>query len=68
MVGKHALIAFWHAVGMAQFGDWVPMGHTVFSNLSWRDDEFNFMKERGERGARESMAELERRYQEWGFD
>lgn len=53
---------------MAQFGDWVPMGHTVFSNLSWRDDEFNFMKERGERGARESMAELERRYQEWGFD
>lgn len=68
MVGKHALITFWHAVGMAQFGDWVPMGHTVFSNLSWRDDEFNFMKERGERGAREALAELERRYQEWGFD
>ncbi|OBI85676.1 enoyl-CoA hydratase/isomerase family protein [Mycobacterium asiaticum] len=68
MVGKHALITFWHAVGMAQFGDWVPMGHTVFSNLSWREDEFNFMKERGERGAREAMAELERRYQQWGFD
>jgi len=68
MVGKHALIAFWHAVGMAQFGDWVPMGHTVFSNLSWRDDEFNFMKERGARGGREAMAELERRYSEWGFE
>ncbi|WP_156688004.1 enoyl-CoA hydratase/isomerase family protein [Mycobacterium sp. Marseille-P9652] len=68
MVGKHALIAFWHAVGMAQFGDWVPMGHTVFSNLVWRDDEFNFMKERGARGGREAMAELERRYAEWGFE
>lgn len=68
MVGKHALIAFWHAVGMAQFGDWVPMGHTVFSNLSWRDDEFNFMKERSARGGREAMAELERRYSEWGFE
>jgi enoyl-CoA hydratase/carnithine racemase len=68
MVGKHALIAFWHAVGMAQFGDWVPMGHTVFSNLSWRDDEFNFMKERSSRGGREAMAELERRYSEWGFE
>lgn len=68
MVGKHALIAFWHAVGMAQFGDWVPMGHTVFSNLVWRDDEFNFMKERGARGGREAMAELERRYSEWGFE
>ncbi|OBI96285.1 enoyl-CoA hydratase [Mycobacterium alsense] len=68
MVGKHALIAFWHAVGMAQFGDWVPMGHAVFSNLSWRDDEFNFMKERSARGGREAMAELERRYSEWGFE
>ncbi|MDX1882216.1 enoyl-CoA hydratase/isomerase family protein [Mycolicibacterium sp. 120270] len=68
MVGKHALIAFWHAVGMAQFGDWVPMAHSVFSNLSWRDDEFNFMKERTARGGREALAELERRYSEWGFE
>jgi len=68
MVGKHALITFWNAVGMAQFGDWVPMGHSVFSNLSWRDDEFNFMKERTARGGREAMAELERRYAEWGFE
>ena len=68
MVGKHALITFWNAVGMAQFADWVPMGHSVFSNLSWRDDEFNFMKERSARGGREAMAELERRYAEWGFE
>ncbi|MCK5754942.1 MAG: enoyl-CoA hydratase/isomerase family protein [Mycobacterium sp.] len=68
MVGKHALITFWNAVGMAQFADWVPMGHSVFSNLSWRDDEFNFMKERSARGGREAMAELERRYSEWGFE
>ncbi len=68
MIGKHALITFWNAVGMAQFADWVPMGHSVFTNLSWRDDEFNFMKERTSRGGREAMAELERRYAEWGFE
>ncbi|BBY21946.1 enoyl-CoA hydratase/isomerase family protein [Mycobacterium stomatepiae] len=68
MIGKHALITFWNAVGMAQFADWVPMGHSVFTNLAWRDDEFNFMKERTARGAREAMAELERRYAEWGFE
>lgn len=68
MVGKHALITFWHAVGMAQFGDWVPMAHSVFSNLSWREDEYNFIKERSKRGGRAAMAELERRYQEWGFE
>jgi enoyl-CoA hydratase len=53
---------------MAQFADWVPMGHSVFTNISWRDDEFNFMKERTARGGREAMAELERRYAEWGFE
>ena len=53
--------------GMAQFGDWVPMG-TVFTNLAWRDDEFNFMKERSARGGREAMAELDARYSEWGFE
>lgn len=68
MIGKHALITFWNAVGMAQFADWVPMGHSVFTNLAWRDDEFNFMKERAARGGREAMAELERRYTEWGFE
>ena len=68
MIGKHALITFWNAVGMAQFADWVPMGHSVFTNISWRDDEFNFMKERTARGGREAMAELERRYAEWGFE
>lgn len=68
MIGKHALITFWNAVGMAQFADWVPVGHSVFSNLTWREDEFNFMKERATRGGREAMAELERRYAEWGFE
>jgi len=42
MIGKHALITFWNGVDMAQFADWAPMGHTVFTNLSWRDYEFNF--------------------------
>jgi enoyl-CoA hydratase len=68
MIGKHALITFWHAVGMAQFGDWVTMAHPVFTNLVWREDEFNFIRERNQRGGREALSELERRYRELGFD
>ena len=68
MIGKQALITFWHAVGMAQFGDWVEMAHPVFTNLVWREDEYNFFKERGERGGKEALAELNRRYAEWGFE
>jgi enoyl-CoA hydratase len=68
MIGKAALIAFWHAVGMAQFGDWVQMAHPVFTNMVWRDDEFNFFRERASRGGKEALAELSRRYAEWGFE
>jgi enoyl-CoA hydratase/carnithine racemase len=68
MIGKQALITFWHAVGMAQFADYVPMAHPLFTNLVWRDDEYNFMRERDRHGGREALAELERRYREWGFE
>ncbi|HEY3669627.1 MAG TPA: enoyl-CoA hydratase/isomerase family protein [Acidimicrobiia bacterium] len=68
MIGKQALITFWHGVGMAEFGDWVQMAHPLFTNLVWRDDEFNFFKERGERGAKGALTELQRRYAEWGFE
>ncbi len=68
MIGKQALITFWHAAGMAQFGDWVEMAHPVFTNLVWRDDEYNFFKEREARGAKGALAELNRRYSEWGFE
>jgi enoyl-CoA hydratase len=68
MIGKAALISFWNAVGMAQFGDWVQMAHPVFTNLVWRDDEFNFFREREARGGKGALAELSRRYAEWGFE
>ena len=68
MIGKMSLIAFWHAVGMAQFGDWVEMAHPVFTNMVWRDDEFNFFRERNELGGKAALDELRRRYSEWGFD
>jgi enoyl-CoA hydratase/carnithine racemase len=68
MIGKQGLIAFWRAVGMAQFGDWVEMAHPLFTNMVWRDDEFNFFRERDARGGKEALAELERRYAEWGFE
>lgn len=55
MIGKAGLITFWNAVGMAQFGDWAQMAHPVFTNLVWRDDEFNFMRERGERGGKGAL-------------
>ena len=36
--------------------------------MVWRDDEFNFFRERNERGGKGALDELRRRYAEWGFD
>jgi enoyl-CoA hydratase/carnithine racemase len=68
MLGKQSLITFWHAVGMSTFADWTTVAHPVFTNLVWREDEFNFMRERNARGGREAMNELNERFSELGFD
>ena len=68
MIGKQGLIAFWHAVGMAQFGDWVEMAHPVFTNLVWREDEFNFFRERDRMGGKEALRELNERYRAWDLE
>jgi enoyl-CoA hydratase len=68
MIGKHGLQMFWELMGMSTYGSFVKMAHPLFTNLVWRDDEFNFFRERNERGAKEALAELERRWKELGFD
>ena len=68
MIGKHGLQMFWELMGMSTYGSFVKLAHPLFTNLVWRDDEFNFFRERNERGAKEALAELERRWKELGFD
>ena len=68
MIGKHGLQMFWELMGMSTYGAFVKLAHPLFTNLVWRDDEFNFLRERNERGAKEALAELNRRWKELGFD
>ena len=68
MIGKHGLQMFWELMGMSTYGAFVKMAHPLFTNLVWRDDEFNFLRERNERGAKEALAELNKRWKDLGFD
>ena len=68
MIGKHGLQMFWELMGMSTYGSFVKLAHPLFTNLVWRDDEFNFFRERNERGAKEALAELSRRWKEYGFE
>lgn len=68
MIGKHGLQMFWELMGMSTYGSFVRLAHPLFTNLVWREDEFNFFRERNERGAKEALAELEKRWKEFGFE
>ncbi|MBM4265356.1 MAG: enoyl-CoA hydratase/isomerase family protein [Deltaproteobacteria bacterium] len=68
MIGKHGLHMFWELMGMSTYGAFVKMAHPLFTNLVWRDDEFNFLRERNGRGAKEALAELNKRWKDLGFD
>jgi enoyl-CoA hydratase len=68
MIGKHGLQMFWELMGMSTYGAFVKLAHPLFTNLVWRDDEFNFFRERDRRGPKEALAELSRRWKELGFD
>ena len=68
MIGKHGLQMFWELMGMSTYGAFVKMAHPLFTNLVWRDDEFNFFRERDKRGAKEALAELDKRWKDFGFE
>jgi enoyl-CoA hydratase/carnithine racemase len=68
MIGKHGLQMFWELMGMSTYSAFVKMAHPLFTNLVWREGEFNFFRERDERGAKEALAELEKRWKDLGFE
>jgi len=68
MIGKHGLQMFWELMGMSTYGSFVKLAHPLFTNLVWRDDEFNFFRERNRRGPKEALDELNRRWKDLGFD
>jgi enoyl-CoA hydratase len=56
-------------VGMSQWDAFVNVAHPLFTNLVWRSDESNLLKERAQASSpKEALAQVYRRWQELGFD
>lgn len=68
MLGKRALHQYLHGIGMSAYQNFASVAHPLFTNLVWREDEFNFMKERNELGNKAAWEELNRVFKEQGFD
>lgn len=68
MLGKRALHQFLHGVGMSAYQNFASVGHPLFTNLVWREDENNFMKERNEHGNKDAWKNLNKIFSDQGFD
>ena len=55
------------AEGTPEFQNFFSVGHPLFTNVVWREDEFNFFKERNNRGLKNSLIEMGRQWEEMGF-
>lgn len=69
MIGRQAKKLFWSMMGLPQWQAFVGVGHPLFTNLVWRDDEVNLLKERARTGdPRQALDAVHRRWEELGFE
>ena len=67
MLGKRALQQYLHGLGVAGFQNFASVAHPLFTNIVWREDEYNFLKERGELGNKAAWKKLNDIFGDQGF-
>lgn len=68
MLGKRAYQQFLHGLGVGGFLNFASVAHPLFSNVVWRENEMNFLKERDRVGGRQAMQNLNKVWEDLGFD
>jgi len=68
MLGKRALQQYLHGVGMSAFQNFATVAHPLFTNMVWREDEMNFLRERDKVGGRQAMKNLNKVWEDLGFE
>ena len=69
MIGRQAKKLFWDMLGLSQWWSFVNIGHPLFTNLVWREDEANLLKERAHSAsASEALRRVYQRWEDLGFD
>ena len=67
MIGRRSVRLFWSLMGVGAYQDFVSVAQPLFTNVVWREDEFNFLRERNSLGVKGAMREMTRHWDEFGF-
>jgi enoyl-CoA hydratase/carnithine racemase len=68
MLGKRALQQYLHGLGVGAFLNFASVAHPLFSNVVWREDELNFLRERDRVGGGEAMRNINKVWEDLGFE
>ena len=68
MLGKRAVHQYLHGIGMASYQNFASVAHPLFTNLVWRENEYNFLRERDKVGNKTAWERLHRIFSKLGFD
>jgi len=68
MLGKRALHQYLHGLGMSAYQNFASVAHPLFTNLVWREDEYNFLRERNTLGNKGAWSKLNKIFSDQGFD
>jgi enoyl-CoA hydratase/carnithine racemase len=67
MLGKRALQQYLHGLGVSGFQNFATVAHPLFTNMVWREDEKNFLRERDKVGGRQAMKNINKIWEDLGF-
>lgn len=67
MISRRSMKVFWEMMGLNSFKHFWSVAHPLFTNVVWRDNEFNFLRERNKRGVKGAMQEMNRQWKDMGF-
>jgi hypothetical protein len=55
-------------MGLSAYQNFATVGHPLFTNLVWRDDEYNFLRARNEHGNKGAWNALNKVFSDQGFE
>lgn len=68
MLGRHSMQMFYRLLGVGTFINYAQVAHPLFTNMVWREDEHNFLRERNKVGNKQAMVNINKVWEDLGFE
>ena len=67
MLGRQSMQMFFQLLGVGAYINYAQVAQPLFTNMVWREDEHNFLRERNKWGNKEAMNRINKVWEDLGF-